>query len=253
MKNWPWIVGGGIALWWLMRGTLGGLRGVQRGIDVSHWQDDIDWSKVAEDGYKFAIIKLSDGRGFIDPEGTDNTRGAKQAGLEVSYYHFAQVDDSRGDAVAEAQHLLSVMRGLPRPTTLRFASGRTAAVWLDLEKTADSVDEEEGLQWLLDWISTVEAAGYPVGIYTKKRWLDREATPGGRGLDQLLTRSDGSQRAFWVARYGQNTGEMPDPSRYSPNVKVPSAWGAYDIWQFTSRGSVPGIDGRVDIDIADFG
>ena len=63
------------------------------GVDVSHWQQGLSLSQVAKEGYKFAIIKATegpyrDGRSYVDPNYGRNMNDARAAGLLVGAYHF---------------------------------------------------------------------------------------------------------------------------------------------------------------------
>lgn len=81
-----------------------------KGIDVSHYQNDrgpIDWRKLADQGYTFAMIKLTEGQSYIDPEHAKNIAGAKAAGLSVGGYHFARFQTALA-AKEEADHFRSV-------------------------------------------------------------------------------------------------------------------------------------------------
>lgn len=83
-----------------------------KGFDVSHWQNDrgpIDWRKLADQGYTFAMIKLTEGQNFIDPEHAKNIAGAKAAGLMVGGYHFARFQTALA-AKEEADHFRSVAK-----------------------------------------------------------------------------------------------------------------------------------------------
>jgi GH25 family lysozyme M1 (1,4-beta-N-acetylmuramidase) len=73
------------------------------GIDVSHWQGEIDWRKVAGAGKRFVFLKATDGHDFLDPTFFRNRTGARSNGLRVGAYHFARPDPSKGDAVEEAR------------------------------------------------------------------------------------------------------------------------------------------------------
>jgi len=59
-----------------------------RGIDVSHHQGDIDWSRVAGDDVQFAYIKASEGGDYRDTKFATNRMGAVQAGIRAGAYHF---------------------------------------------------------------------------------------------------------------------------------------------------------------------
>ena len=63
---------------------------MSEGVDISHWQGAIDWTKVAAAGKKFAYMKASESTDFVDPNYTTNRAQARAAGLLVGAYHFAQ-------------------------------------------------------------------------------------------------------------------------------------------------------------------
>ena len=84
------------------------------GIDVSRYQGDIDWQKVADSGVKFAFIRVgyrTYGSGEItaDPNAQANYRGAKAAGLKVGVYFFSQAIDEV-EAVEEASYVLDKIK-----------------------------------------------------------------------------------------------------------------------------------------------
>src|SRR5688572_13662578 len=76
------------------------------GIDISHWQNEIDWTRVAGAGKRFAFMKASEDHDYVDPTYGLNRARAKAAGLRVGAYHFAQPSKTSGDALAEADHFL---------------------------------------------------------------------------------------------------------------------------------------------------
>ena len=80
------------------------------GIDVSTFQDDIDWKKVSEDDVKFAYIRIgrrgaADGHIFIDDLFETNYRGAYENGIKVGVYFFSQAYDEK-EAIEEAEWVL---------------------------------------------------------------------------------------------------------------------------------------------------
>lgn len=62
-----------------------------RGIDLSHHQGEIDWSKLASSDISFAYIKATEGGNFVDPHFKRNWQAAKEAGLIVGAYHFFRI------------------------------------------------------------------------------------------------------------------------------------------------------------------
>lgn len=224
---------------------------MRNGMDVSHHQGVIDWSLVKRSGFDFVIMKATEGADWVDSKLVTNGYGVRAQRMTAQYYHYGRPDNAGqnyiGRARAEANHFLVTLSGVPAPKTIRFDSGRTAAVWFDLEADAGNLSKEECLDWMLEWFAVVEDY-YPAGLYVSKRWLEENAVDSQLDVERLLTRGDGSQRAYWVARYGTNTGR-PHPE-YDPNEKVPAAFGTWDIWQYTSKGSVSGIQGDVDLNLS---
>jgi len=83
-----------------------------KGIDVSHWQGDIDWKKVKGDGIDFAFVKATDGNNWIDPNLKANASGANAAGLTVGVYHFARFG-TVDEAKKEADFFYKTVKNLP--------------------------------------------------------------------------------------------------------------------------------------------
>lgn len=223
-------------------------------LDLYSGQGTVDWNTVASSGQiASAIIKASEGASLTDSHVERNALRAAAAGIPVSYYHFGRPDLGAPsppiDARQEAEHFLRTIADLVRPSNQVFQSGRNAAVWLDLEKPLERWNEREGVDWVSTFLAQVEKQ-YPVGLYTSRAWLEREVTPLASSMSQLLKRTDGSQRAIWVARYGVNDGMVPDRTRHNPDDKVPGEWGSYDLWQYTSQGALPGVPTPCDLSLA---
>jgi GH25 family lysozyme M1 (1,4-beta-N-acetylmuramidase) len=192
------------------------------GIDVSHWQNVIDWPMVSAAGKKFAYMKASESIDFVDWMYTTNKAQAKAAGLYVGAYHFAGPDATPGDAVAEADHFVD---------TAAVAPGDLLPV-LDLEKTG-------GLSTLVlqNWV-----AAYLDRVYQRT---------GVRGVIYVSP-------SFWKNYMGDATWFAANGYRVlwiahwttSAQPSVPAGgWGGtgWTFWQYSSDGSVPGITGRVDL------
>lgn len=84
----------------------GRTKGNAQGIDVSHYQGDIDWKKVAGSGITFAFVKATEGETYKDPTFMRNAEGAADAGLLAGAYHFLKAT-SAAAARREAQFFLS--------------------------------------------------------------------------------------------------------------------------------------------------
>ena len=106
------------------------------GIDISHWQGTIDWTKVRAAGKKFAYIKASEHTSFVDNKYATNRSRAKSAGLKVGAYHFARPNVGTADAYAEADHFIETAdwtRGELRPVLdLEDTGGLSSSAAADL-------------------------------------------------------------------------------------------------------------------------
>lgn len=77
-----------------------------RGVDVSHYQGDIDWPVLAAQDIDFAFIKATEGSTGVDEQFGWNLHGARAAGLRVGAYHFFSFDSS---AQQQAAHIVQVI------------------------------------------------------------------------------------------------------------------------------------------------
>lgn len=188
-----------------------------KGIDVSSWQGDIDWAKVAQDGVRFAILKAGGSDSstrYKDKKFERNYAGAKANGIKVGCYYFNGAScTSSAAGIADAQHFLSLISG----KTFDYPC------FSDLEAPT-SATKQGNTDAVIAFCQTVKNAGYLTGVYASdiSGFKDR--------LD--LGRIDAMGLDKWVARYGS-----------SPKYAT-----VYQIWQWSSSGYVDGISGRVDMD-----
>jgi GH25 family lysozyme M1 (1,4-beta-N-acetylmuramidase) len=193
------------------------------GIDISHWQGDIDWTQVRAAGKAFAFMKASEDIDFVDTTYGLNRARAKAAGFVIGAYHFAQPDPSLGDAVAEADHFLD---------TAGIADGDLPPV-LDLERTG-GLTSTALRTWVTTYLERIrERTGVRGVIYTSPTfWANNMAS-----TDWFATNG---YRVVWVAHWTA-----------APAPTVPASdWAGFGwtFWQYTSDGAVAGITGRVDLD-----
>lgn len=200
-----------------------GRRISHKGIDVSRYQGEIDWEKVAQDEVEYAFIRLGI-RGYTegaiqeDEQFEKNIRGARNNDIAVGVYFFTQAT-SVEEAEEEAQYVLDKIA----PYKVDYP------VVIDVEAVANrrartrELTKEERTQYCIAFCEKIRAAGYTPMIYgnlkTFMLMLD---------LEQL------EDYDKWFANY--------DDQFYYP----------YDfrIWQYTDEGSVDGIDAAVDLNIS---
>ena len=190
------------------------------GIDVSKWQGNIDWSQVRTVA-SFAIIRAgfrgSSGGIAEDPYAIRNIQGANANGVRVGLY-FYSIAQNEAQAVEEASLAIEVAR-----------KGGTVSlpIYIDMEdsrQTGLSTAQRDAI--VMAFCRTVQSAGYRAGVYANKNWYTNYLTPSSYPGDISI----------WYARYND----------------VPGYSGRYDIWQYTSKGSCPGISGNVDMNISYF-
>ena len=187
-----------------------------QGIDISHWNGDIDFEKVKASGVDFVIIKAggSDKGFYTDSKFKENYAKAVAAGLYVGAYYFAG-KNFRGieSGVLDARRFIKILDGL------KF----DYPVFLDIEAQENRY-KEEITDAAIAFCEEMEKAGYFVGIYASDI----------SGFKDKLNHDRIKDYAHWVARYG----------------KEPEVCKSYGIWQYSSKGSVSGIVGSVDMDIS---
>lgn len=193
------------------------------GIDVSKWNGDIDWDKVKNAGVEFAIIRAgyrgsSTGSLVEDPYFAANMKGAKASGMPVGVYFFTQAVNEV-EAVEEASAVLQLIREyqLDYP------------VFIDTEGAggsgrADNLDVETRTLVCEAFCRTIENAGYRAGVYASRNWYN----------NRLYADRLDSQYCIWLAEYRS----------------VPLYQGYYQLWQYTSKGKIDGISGKVDMNIS---
>lgn len=197
-----------------------------KGIDVAKWNGTIDWSKVKASGVHFAILKVINKQCREEDAFQKNYIGATTQGLSVGCYNYSYattVEKARQDA----GKVLQVLNGRKMP----------CKVWLDVEDRC-----QQGLGHLLiDIINAyrqvIEYAGYEFGVYTGLYFYNTYLKPYATEL----------KCDFWIARYPSSTKVMV--SHNPPEGKKPSIRHALWGWQYSSSGSVPGINGNVDMDL----
>lgn len=195
------------------------------GIDVSHYQGQIDWQQVAKDNKKFAILKCQyEAQSHNKDECFEyNYAEAGKYGIARGVYIYI-ARASMADPEADARALLKHLNG----RKLEYG------IWLDLEdKTVDVKGKAYIRSLAYQYADIFMQAGYYVGIYCNRDWYIRLIH------DDLKRDFD-----FWIARYPKNdTGAYNKTSSLKPSNRIAAAW------QYSSKGNVAGIKTRCDLDV----
>jgi len=190
------------------------------GIDVSHWQREIDWSEVKRSGVKFAFIKATefpDKRTslFVDGEMRKNIAGASANGLLWSAYHFFR---THIDPVIQAKvfcETVGEFNSLPPVLDLEAAGSKGERLNY---KVRQFLDETERI--------------------TKKRPIIYSSCGFWRSYLAYEKRAHTDwARAYplWIAQY---TNLWPTPLY---------PWAGWEFWQYSDKGKIPGIVTHVDL------
>lgn len=199
------------------------------GIDVSEHNGAIDWAKVKSSGVSFAIIRCGYGKKSkstctVDRYWTQNINGAHAAGIPIGVYFFTYAV-TKEDAEAEA----AFVRNLIDP----YKSWITLPVYYDFEYDTVSAASAKGVSlgkqhfnsFTVAFCEYMKAAGYTPGTYYNLDYYNRM-------VDMNLV----GGYSQWYAQYSS-----------APSSRV----SGYDMWQYGSDGSINGMTGRVDMNVAD--
>lgn len=187
---------------------------IEKGIDVSVWQGEINWQKVRRDNIDFAIIRSS--YGWSDPtKQTDkyfhkNVKEAKAAGIKVGAYHYAHATNVE-EALKEADFFISLLKQYEWDYPVYYDVEDADQLNLSVKELTDIT---------LAFLNKVKDAGYTVGLYASESWLESKFD---------MSRLNGFE--IWLASY----------------TNVTHYQNTYGIWQYTKEGKVKGIKTNVDL------
>lgn len=193
---------------------------VRPGIDVSSWQGTINWEKVADAGVEFVFIRgayrgTSTGALGKDGRFEEYLEKATAAGLKVGVYIYSQAITEK-EAREEAEYLLNLLDGryVELPLVIDYEYYGYGGRLYNAKLT-----DRQRTSICLAFCETVESAGYDAMVYGNASML------GDDMYAEELER-------VWLAHYTKKTGYK----------------GAYEFWQCSASGSIPGISGNVDLD-----
>ena len=201
--------------------------GGSRGIDVSSWNGNINWTAVKNSGVSFVIIRCGY-RGYTqgglieDSKFHSYASGAEAAGLKVGVYFFSQAVNER-EAVEEASMAIAMAKSHKISYPIFIDSEYGAA---NHNGRADKLDKGTRTACIKAFCETVRSAGYTPGVYASKSWYYNNLDAG-----QL------NNYKIWLAHYCAQTDYK----------------GKYELWQSSNTGRINGISGNVDINTSYLG
>lgn len=194
-----------------------------KGIDVSKYQGKINWNKVADDGVEYAFIRIGVrgyGTGDIleDEYWQRNVEGAIAAGIDVGIYFYSQAITVE-EAIEEAQFVLDRVK----PYDIAYP------IVFDFEEINDEASrtlmltQQQRTDFTIAFCDKIKEAGYQTMVYGNIKWFVEMVD---------LSRLTGYDK--WFAQY----------------FKTPFFPYDFQIWQYTAKGKVSGIEGDVDLNIS---
>ncbi len=191
------------------------------GIDVSKWQEDIDFNKVKAAGASFVIMRIgyqgqTSREIYIDEYYKENIRKAKEAGLKVGVYFFT-VAGSREEAISHAKWVVDTLGGESLDLPIAF-DWENWARWNSYKVSFHEINEIANA-----YMDELEKNGYKSMLYSSKFYLE-------------TIWQNKKNYPVWLAHYTKENNR----SSYTGN---------YIMWQLCDNGKIDGINNDVDIDI----
>lgn len=181
------------------------------GVDISHYQAGLTIRQLMDAGKDFAIINVTDGTCYVDPNAFEYYREAHGLGFPLGGYCYSYALNAQ-QAMAEAAYLLDTIKGFPMP----------CGVYLDMEEPEQlALSHDTLLNIIRSWCAYISHAGYTPGIYSSAGTLWAKVHPDSVPVGCLV----------WIAKWSDTPPDLP-----------------CDLWQSSDRGSIPGYDGPVDTD-----
>lgn len=188
-----------------------------KGIDVSKHQKKIDWRQVKSAGIDFAMIRAGYGVGNMDEYFTENIKGALANGIAVGVYWFLYARNET-EGIRNAQMFDSVIKAYKDKITLK--------TWCDYEYDTDRYSRDSGIaptkesrtKIVRAFCEKMSEMGYEVGVYANPDYLKNYF-------------GDLKKYPIWLAHYTTEADKYCD----------------CEVWQYTSKGKVAGINGNVDM------
>ena len=199
------------------------------GADFSKHQGTIDWASVKQSGVEFVILRAavrgygSSGNLMTDSQIAANIEGALSQNIDVGIYVFSQAVTTE-EAVEEAERALDIIKGYDIKLPIYFDSEYSGAP--NRTGRADGLTKAERTSLAIAFCETVRNAGYKPGVYASKSFFYNN-------LGYAAFQSRGYE--IWLAHHISSVTDFKYP---------------YNIWQYTSKGTVNGVSDRCDCNYA---
>ena len=206
------------------------------GIDVSKYQGNIDWEQVAQSGVEFAMVRVgyrtkATGIIYEDPGARYNLQEAAKNGILVGAYFFSSAVTEE-EAREEAAWTAAFISRYP----ITYPVAYNCEDFQSEDSRQYGLGVETRTKIACAFLDTVAAAGYTPMFYASRNEMEGNAQ---WNMDTL-----GLRYRVWVSQY---------PEKPYPETPASTYSGTHAMWQYTSQGTVAGIRGSVDVNLAYFG
>ena len=187
------------------------------GLDVSHWQGDIDFQKVKDAGVGFVFIRVGTQKGiggeyYLDKKFEQNINGFQNVGIPVGIYFYSYAN-SINSAKKEARWIVEQLKPYKIDLPVAF-DWENWSFYQEFNKSFYNLTEMANT-----YLQVLEKAGYKGMLYSSKNYLEKVWFK--------------TKYPVWLAHYTEQT----------------SYQGEYKVWQLCSNGRIPGIYGNVDVNV----
>ena len=201
-----------------MPASIAGQEIIAHGIDVSRWQGEIDFAAVKASGVDFVIIRIGYSSA-IDINFEKNYAAARAAGLDIGAYFYSYAENTE-EAVKDARDAAAWLKGKRLEYPLYY----------DIEDEVQApLSKRELTDLAVAFMDEGARLGWYTGLYSNENWFTNYYEQGA---------FDGYP--LWLAKWPKSG--KPDNTPDAP----------YGLWQYSSKGRVPGISTDVDLDVAFF-
>ena len=206
------------------------------GIDVAKYQGTIDWKKVAASGVDFAIVRvgyrtLKTGEIIADTNAKYNMQEASKYGIKVGVYFFSTAITIE-EAIEEANWVADYIAKYK----ITYPVAYNCEGYEDPENRQYGLSKTQRTDMAITFLDKIVDRGYSPMFYASKSEMEGDAKWEVSCLQDSYK--------IWVAQY---------PSTPYPQTEKSSYTGQHDMWQYTNKGTVPGISIPVDMNLAYFG